>query len=62
MAFSQKERERTQKRVIQELPERASLFGSPEALQDAKRRGYITLVVGLTLLVAWFFVFGKIFV
>jgi hypothetical protein len=58
MAFSRKERERIQQKVMQELPERAAYLGSPEALKKTQRRGYHILVVGLALLIVWWFIFG----
>lgn len=58
MSFSKKERQRMQKRVMTELPERSSTLGSPDALKVAQRRGYITLLVGAALLILWFFLFG----
>ena len=57
MAFSKKERERMQKRVMTELPERSAYTGSPEAIQIAQRRGYITIATGVILLVIWFVVY-----
>jgi hypothetical protein len=57
MAFSKKERERMQKRVVSELPERSTVTGSAEALQIAQRRGYITLAVGVVLLLIWWLAF-----
>ena len=58
MSFSKKERERMQKRVVSELPDRAAITGSPDALQAAQRRGYITLAIGIILLILWFVFFG----
>lgn len=58
MSFSKKERERTQRRIMQELPERSAITGSPEALIAAQRRGYVTLTIGLALFILWFIFFG----
>ena len=57
-SFSRKERERVQKRVMTELPERSAMLGSPEALKTVQRRGYITLVIGIILFIIWLSVFG----
>ena len=57
-SFSKKERERMQKRLAIELPERAAIIRSPEALKAAQRRGYIMLIIGIILLVLWFIFFG----
>jgi len=53
MAFSKKERERIQKRVIAELPERSAFTGSSEALKIAQNRGFIMLALGLALVAIW---------
>jgi hypothetical protein len=58
MLFSKKEREQMQKRVMSELPERAAITGSPDALKAAQHRGYITLAVGVALLILWSIFFG----
>lgn len=58
MSFSRKERERMQKRVAIELPERIAYTGSPEALKIVQRRGYITLTVGIILFILWLIFFG----
>ena len=60
MAFDRRERERIQKRVIQELPERTTLLNSPKAARETQRKGYIILAAGLILLVAWLIAFGRI--
>jgi hypothetical protein len=53
MSFFRKERERMQKRVMTELPERSASLGSPEALKAAQHRGYITLAAGIILFFIW---------
>jgi hypothetical protein len=53
MAFSKKERERVQKRVMAELPDRSAVTGSPEAMRIVQRRGYITLVAGIISFIIW---------
>lgn len=58
MSFSKKERERTQKRIMQELPERSAITGTPEALVATQRRGYVTLTIGVVMLILWFVFFG----
>ena len=58
MSFSKKERERMQKRVMTELPERSASLGSPEALKTAQRRGYITFAAGVILFFIWLSFFG----
>lgn len=58
MSFSKKERERIQQRIVQELPERSAITGTPEALKAAQRRGYITLAIGIILFILWFIFFG----
>jgi hypothetical protein len=58
MAFSKKEREQMQKRVVSELPERADITGSPDALRAVQRRGYVTLSIGIAVIILWFFLFG----
>ena len=57
MAFSKTERERMQKRVMTELPERSAYLGSPEAMQAARRRGVITLAIGFVLFLLWLITF-----
>ena len=57
MAFSKTERERMQKRVMTELPERSTYLGSPEAMQAARRRGFITLAFGFVLFLLWLITF-----
>jgi len=58
MAFSKKERERIQRAVMKEEPERSTVTGSPEALRAAQKRGYILLAVRVLLLVLWLIFFG----
>ena len=53
MAFSKKERERIQQRVLTELPERKAVTGSADALRVAQRRGYVTLGMGAALFIIW---------
>ena len=62
MAFDRRERERIQERVTQELPERTALLSSPKAAREAQRRGYVTLEIGLVLLIIWFLLYRQIFV
>lgn len=56
VSFSKKERERVQKRVVTELPERSAITGAPEALRSYQRRGYIMLAAGVILVIIWFLI------
>jgi hypothetical protein len=58
MAFSKRERERTRAQVTADLPERTSLINAPDSDKIAQRRGYYTLVIGITLFLIWCWFFG----
>ena len=51
--FSRKERERTLAKIIMELPDSKEHTGAPEAIRNAKRRGYLMLAIGLVLVAIW---------
>jgi hypothetical protein len=53
IAFSKKERQRVQARVMTELPERSPYLGPEDALKAYQRRGFIMLAVGVALLAVW---------
>lgn len=58
ISFSKAERERTRKRVIEELPERTSLINSPNTDIKHKHRGYIMLIIGIILFIVWLKIYG----
>lgn len=57
-SFSKKERERVIQRTQADLPEKADVIGSPEAMEKMRRRGHIMFIVGIVLFLIWTHFYG----